>query len=124
MKKSKLKERFNKVVDDYARCLCKSFGYKFEDCFFVSDDRTDCFALSDSGYFITLSDLITIVENNVDYDTYTEYDYYNRCMFYGQLNHPDKKDLFNHINLISWIKNCPKRYTKEELEKEEELYWK
>lgn len=118
----KLKEKFNNLMDTYAKILCERFGYNFEDCFWTGDDRSDCFALSDSGYFITMSDVIIIVENDIDYKTFTEYDYYNKCIHYAHLNHPNDKG-FHNINLISWISNCPKQYSEEELRAEENLYW-
>ena len=52
-------------MDDYAKILCEQFGYNFEDCFWIGDDRTDCFALGDSGYFITMADIINIVEGQM-----------------------------------------------------------
>lgn len=116
--------KFNNIMDDYAKILCEQFGYNFEDCFWIGDDRTDCFALGDSGYFITMADIINIVENDVDYETFAEYDYYNRCMHYARLNHPDEAKKYNNINLSSWIKGCPRRYKEEELKEEENLYWK
>ena len=114
---------FDNVMDTYAKCLCTIFEYNFEDCFWVSNDRTDCFALADSGYFISMNDVITIVDNNIDYDTFVEYDYYNRCVNYAKLNHPDKEKEYYFIKLISWINDCPKQLSKEEMIKEEKLYW-
>lgn len=114
---------FNRIMDSYARRLCEMFEYWYEDSFWVGDDRFDCFALSDSGIFISADNVKTIVDNNIDYDTFIEWDDYNKGINYAQNNHPEDSEKYHYINLISWIKGCPRQFTKEELNKEEDLFW-
>ena len=114
---------FNSIMDSYAKRLCEMFDYSYRDCFWVGDDRFDCFSLSDSGIFISADNVKTLVDNNVDYDTFEEWDDYNKCINYAKSNHPEEVEKYNFINLTSWIKGCPKQYTKEELDNEEKLFW-
>lgn len=114
---------FNCIMDSYAKRLCEMFEYPYSDCFWVGNDRFDCFSLSDSGIFINAENVKTIVDNEVDYDTFEEWDDYNKCINYARINHPENAEKYNFINLTSWIKGCPKQLTKEELDNEEKLFW-
>ena len=56
-------------------------------------------------------------------ETFEEWDYYNKCINYAQLNHPNEKYKYNFINLTSWIKGCSKQFSEKDLKVEEDLYW-
>ena len=121
---NELKTLFIKIMDEYTKRLCDLFECNYEDCYWIADDRTGTFFIN--HLFISMADVITIVNYNVSYKEFIEWYDYNQGIHYAKLNHPndlDKKRYF-FINLMSWIKGCPRRVTKEELHEEEVLYWK
>ena len=110
------------ICDEYAKKMCKMYEWRFIDCFWVSDKPGGVFCTSGIEYSLGMEDIITIVNNNVSYETFNEWWDYNQLISYAMSNHPDDSS-FYYINLDKWLKGAPCNDTKEELQKEEKDYW-
>ena len=101
-----LKQDFEKAVDAYVDALLYMWSdYDNEDPSFtpiyghwVGDDRSGVYCYGDDT-FITLSDIILCVDNNVSYKDYLEWiDYCIQAREFG----------FDEPNLRSWLNGCPR----------------
>ena len=105
MDKKKLRERFDKVVADYVAALLKMYDWDERYGYWVADDTTGVYAYGDN-HFISLSDVMYIVDNDVQETTLEEWEEY--CLWAHEFNQPIP-------NLASWVKGCP-RASKDEME--------
>ena len=100
-----LRVNFDKAVADYVAALLKMYEWDDFYGFWVGDDNTGVYAYGDN-YFISLSDIIYIVDNNVPFEVFDEWCEYQPGAYEVGIPVP---------NLPSWHKGCP-RYSKEEIE--------
>lgn len=119
-----LDERFNSIADEYAKRLCEMYGWYFEDCFWVVDDRSGTFCVSDIEYSLSLENIRLLVQKNVPFEEFQEWWDYNMLIHYAQVNHAKEEHDFHEINLFAWLKGYRSKYTIEDLKTEEDFYWK
>lgn len=101
-----LRMNFDKAVADYVAALLKMYEWDSFYGYWVGDDNTGVYAYGDN-YFLNLSDIIYIVDNNVPFEVFDEW-----CEYIT-----DAHEVGLHIpNLPSWHKGCP-RASKEEIER-------
>lgn len=107
MKKSvKLRKEFDRAVANYIAALLKQFDWDAFYGYWVGDDCTGIYAYAEE-YFISLADVIYIVDNNVSLDDFQEWYFYTLFASEYKQTCP---------NLNSWMKGCP-RLSKVEQEK-------
>ena len=105
MGKNKLRTAFDKAVTNYVAALLEMYEWDAYYGYWVGDDTTGIYAYGDC-HFLTLSNIIYIVDNDVPLDVFEEWDDY--CLWAHEFNQ-------RIPNLDSWVKGCP-RESKEEME--------
>jgi hypothetical protein len=103
--KENIKREYIRACNDYLYKLLDNWQFYEDDvdapCNFgwwVGDEVGGVFCLEDDT-FIDMNDIRYCVDNDVDYETYTEYlDYITRCDGYG----------FDKINLNAFVKGAPR----------------
>ena len=104
--KEKLKNDLRQAIKAYTKALCQQWEWDSYYGYWAADDCTGVYCYGED-YYISLSDLVYIVDNSIELNTFSEwYDYTVFCSEYG-LNTP---------NLRSWVMGCP-RMSKEEQDK-------
>ena len=93
-----LREAFDKAVASYVAALLKMYDWEARYGYWVADDTTGIYAYGDY-HFLSLADIIYIVDNKVPESVLEEWDEY------GLWAHE-----FNQTipNLASWVKGCPR----------------
>lgn len=104
-KKTNIRKRFDKVVADYVAALLKMYDWDERYGYWVADDTTGIYAYGDN-HFLSLSDVMYIVDNDVQEKTLEEWEEY--CLWAHEFNQ-------SIPNLTSWVKGCP-RASNEEME--------
>lgn len=95
----KLRRDFERVVTGYVTTFSKLFELNQKDCWWVGDRiGLDLFCFGDM-YYVTLDEMIYIVENGVTFDEYLAYiDYNEKCAEFK----------LNGLNLKSWHTGAPR----------------
>ena len=103
---NKLRQSFDKVVNKYVAALLEMYEWDAYYGYWIADDTTGIYAYSDN-HFISLHDLIYIVDNKVPEEKLDEWEEY--CLWAHDHNEPVP-------NIHSWVKGCP-RVSKEEIKR-------
>lgn len=103
--KKLLRDNFEKAVADYVAAFLNMYELDARYGYWVSDDMTGVYAYGDN-HFLSLSNLIYIVDNNVPESTLEEWEEY--CLWAHEFGQTIP-------NLDSWVKGCP-RASKEQME--------
>ncbi len=100
-----LRDNFEKAVADYVAAFLNMYELDARYGYWVADDMTGFYVYGDS-HFLSLSNLIYIVDNNVPESTIKEWeDYRIWAHEFGQ----------TIPKLDAWVKGCP-RASKEQME--------
>ena len=100
--KENIKKAYTMACNDYLYKLLENWGlYEDGDTNFgwwVGDEVGGVFCCEDDT-FIDMNDIVYCVDNDVDYETYTDYiDYISKCHEYG----------FDKLNLNAYVKGAPR----------------
>ena len=88
-------KNYKEVCDYLVRLFIKQMGLK-SNYYWVADKAGTIADVSE--YFVDMETIITALENNVNFDTFSEwYDYNSKAWIYE----------IESINFESWIKGCP-----------------
>ena len=93
-----LRKQLDAVIENYTKTLCERFKIDEAYCYWAADDNTGIYRCADD-LFLNLSDVIYIVDNNIERKVVEEWQEY--CIF--------AHDFQQSIpNLPSWVKGCPR----------------
>lgn len=99
-----LRGNFEKAVSEYLAAFLEMYEWDAHYGYWVADDCTGIYAYGDD-YFINVSDIIYIVDNQVKKEDFDEW--YKYCVFATEFGQTIP-------NLSSWLKGCP-RLSKREI---------
>lgn len=117
-----LYKKYCNICNAYVKKLCIMYDWYYDDCFWVSDEPGGVFCTSGIEYSLGMDDIITIVNNNVEYQIFEEWWNYNYYISHAIENHPHDTS-YHYINLKNWLKGAPQNHSIEELRQEEKEYW-
>lgn len=98
MVKTNLRNNLDRAVGDYTAALLKQFGWCEDYGYWVAGDSTGVYAYGDE-YFISLADMVYIVDNNVEKSEFIEWHDY--CVLAADFG-------LAIPNLSSWVKGVPR----------------
>ena len=96
--KRNIKEKFKDAVNGYLLELCNMWELDPANGWFVGDEVGDVWCYGDY-IFIGFDDMRYVVENDVSYETY--FDWQEYCVFANEFNQDTP-------NLNAWCKGCPR----------------
>lgn len=100
---STLHKYFSEAVDKYVAALLKMYEWDASYGYWVADDNTGVYAYGDY-HFLSLSNIIYIVDNKVPEDVLCEWEEY--CLWAHEFNQTIP-------NLDSWVMGCPRASNEE-----------
>ncbi len=98
IKDSAHRSAFDKAVQGYVKALLELYDWDAFYGYWVGGDTTDVYAYGDA-YFISLPDLIYIVDNDVPLAVYEEWEEY--CLWASEFG-------LTTPNFPSWVRGCPR----------------
>lgn len=108
-----LDKRYKEVCNDYLKRFCEKHEMNLEPNPWVGDCVGEVAMIGD--YFFNFDDIRYDLDNDCEDEAILEwYDYDLRLAELG---------CERRINFKSWVKGCPKPYTKEELDHIDRLHW-
>lgn len=121
----KLSAAYDIVCEIYAQRLCDQFEMNRADAYWVLDQPGTVFCFNGSEYSLNMEDIKLLVDECVDFKTFSEWWDYNLRVSYAQQNNIEEeyKDKFYNINLRSWLKGAPKSVSEDELKEQERIFW-
>lgn len=96
--KQVMRHNFDKAVADYVAALLEMYEWDAYYGYWIGDDNTGIYAYGDN-HFISLADIIYIVENDVPLVVFEGWEDY--CLWAHEVNKPIP-------NLDSWVRGCPR----------------
>ena len=125
MPKRNFKNNYETACNDYIKDLCKRYDWCYEDGWWISNEIGGTFCASDIEYSLSMNDIKLLVDENVDFKTFSEWWDYNLIMNYAIMLYPNN-DRYHMINLYTWLNNYPdnKKISQEELNKIEKIFWR
>ena len=125
MPKRNLKNNYETACNDYIKELCKRYDWCYEDGWWVSNEIGGTFCTSDIEYSLSMNDIKSLVDENVDFKIFSEWWDYNLVMSYAIMLYPSN-DKYHMIDLHIWLNNYPdnKKISQEELNKIEKIFWR
>lgn len=112
--KSLLALNFNIACNDYVKALCKMYDFDYDEAYWIGDEVGGILDINEGEYVFGLLEIIYIVDNNIEYETFDAWYTYTLRLSMIDANIPLP-------NLKSWCKGCPRK-TKEELAELERLH--
>ena len=122
MNNTELKQTFEDACDEYAKRLCTKYGWYFEDCFWVADIKGGTFCTSDIEYSLSMEDIKLLVDNDISFEEFDRWWYYNYRMGIAKMNNPQDETL-HEVNLWTWIRGYHGDKEEQWLKEQEDLYW-
>lgn len=94
-----LKKNFELTAQGYVKMLCKMWHLEEHYGYWVGDEIGGVWCYGDTGTALTYEDIRVVVEQDVSYGDFSEYnDYCSWAIEFGQ----------HEPNLSAWLKGCPR----------------
>ena len=107
MTKEYLKHNFELTAQGYIKMLCKMWHLEETYGYWVADEIGGVWCYGDTGIAITYEDLRVLVDQEVPFDEFFDYnEYCSWAIEFGQIE----------PNLSSWLRGCP-RHSKETMQR-------
>lgn len=105
--KEYLKRNFELTAQGYVKLLCKMWHLDESYGYWVADEIGGVWCYGDTHFVVTYDDLRVLVEQDVTFDVFNEYDEYcSWAIEFGQIE----------PNLSAWLNGCP-RHSKATMER-------
>lgn len=98
--KGLLSINFSIACNDYAKALCKKYDFDYDESYWIADEVGGIFEVNDGEYVFGLLEIIYIVDNDIDFETFDAWYTYTLRLSMISENVPLP-------NLKSWCKGCP-----------------